>query len=319
MLLVVALAAASSVTAAQPLVPEDLYLLEGPQSVTVGPDGEWGAFIRRWIDPATKLERFSLWRVSGDVDHIDPLETSEAERAGGGDSSARQVAGHPLDAGPAAGWEECATGAARIGRGHRHLACFAQRPGGDSAGRAGQALWPRVQRRVLWPRRLLARRQAAGVHRRRRRRSAHAGRDRGRRAVVRPDQGEGYTGYTAAQLWVADLHEQLSPLPVRSIRRLTNDDVWYGDPQWTPDGRTIICHANKSSDVESVRFSINKNYDLWAIDVESGTQRRLTFGPGPEVSPRIAPTAGRWCASVRRAKGRTPTCSICSSFRWLAS
>ena len=87
----------------------------------------------------------------------------------------------------------------------------------------------------------------------------------------------------------------------KTIRRLTNDDVWYADPQWTPDGRTLVCTANKSSDVESVRFSINKNYDLWAIDAASGSQRRLTFGPGADVSPRISPDGTRLvCLSVPR-------------------
>ena len=55
--------------------------------------------------------------------------------------------------------------------------------------------------------------------------------------VVRPDQGEGYTGYGPAQVWVADLDEKPGKFAARAIDRLTNDDVWYGDPQWSPDGR----------------------------------------------------------------------------------
>ena len=107
--------------------------------------------------------------------------------------------------------------------------------------------------------------------------------------VWREDQGEGYTGFGPAQLWLAELETDPTEFAARRIRRLTNDDVWYGDPQRTPDGRQIIVHANFTSDVESARFSINKNFDLWAIDVVSGDRRRLTDGPGPEVSPRFSP------------------------------
>jgi dipeptidyl aminopeptidase/acylaminoacyl peptidase len=73
------------------------------------------------------------------------------------------------------------------------------------------------------------------------------------------------------------------------VDRLTNDDVWYGDPQWSPDGRTVVVHANKTPERESVRFSINKNFDLWLIDLATGKQQQLTTGPGPEISPRVSP------------------------------
>jgi len=106
--------------------------------------------------------------------------------------------------------------------------------------------------------------------------------------VIR-DQGEAYTGFGPAQIWIADL-DLTSPVRAASnIRRLTDDETWYADPQWTPDGQAIICAANKSEDVESVRFSINKNYDLWRIDVATGEQRQLTTNLGPDVSPRVSP------------------------------
>lgn len=119
--------------------------------------------------------------------------------------------------------------------------------------------------------------------------------------LVRPDQGEGYTGYGTAQLWVAELDDAPTTHAARRIDRLTHDDIWYGDPQWSPDGRTIVVHANKTADRESVRYSINKNYDLWAIDVAAGKQRQLTDGPGPEVSPRFAPDGKTLaCLSIPR-------------------
>ena len=88
--------------------------------------------------------------------------------------------------------------------------------------------------------------------------------------VGRPVQGEGYTGYGTAQIWIADF-------AAKAITRLTNDDVWYGDPQWSPNGKNIVVHANKTADRESVpRFSINKNFDLFLIDVASKKQTQLT-------------------------------------------
>ncbi|MBI3463483.1 MAG: prolyl oligopeptidase family serine peptidase [Planctomycetes bacterium] len=122
-------------------------------------------------------------------------------------------------------------------------------------------------------------------------------------AMVRPDQGEGYTGFGPAQIWVAELDANPSTTAARSVRRLTYDDVWYGDPQWTPDGAWLICHANKTSDVESVRYSVNKNYDLWAIHVATGRQKQLTYGLGPEVSPRVAPDGRRLICLSSPRKG----------------
>jgi Tol biopolymer transport system component len=71
--------------------------------------------------------------------------------------------------------------------------------------------------------------------------------------------------------------------------------------QWAPDGRSVVAHANPGPDREAVRSSINKNYDLWAVDVDSGAMRQLTSGPGPEVSPRFAPDGQRLaCLSIPR-------------------
>jgi len=120
-------------------------------------------------------------------------------------------------------------------------------------------------------------------------------------SVVRPDQGEGYTGYGPAQIWVADLHATPGATAAARVRRLTHDDFWYGDPQWSRGGRSVVVHANRSPRQESVRYNINKDYNLWRIHVADGRLERLTDGPGPEVSPRIAPDGRRLvCLSVPR-------------------
>lgn len=132
--------------------------------------------------------------------------------------------------------------------------------------------------------------------------------------VVKEDQGEGYEGFRPAQVWLADLKPLLeyerSPgtattkpptAAATSFRKLTEDDAWYGDPQWTPDGKSLVVHANRTSARESVRFSINRNFDLWRIDVATRALTALTRGPGPQVSPRISPDGARVaCLSVPR-------------------
>ena len=130
--------------------------------------------------------------------------------------------------------------------------------------------------------------------------------------VVRPDQGEGYTGLRPSQIWVARLTQAPGRQAAEQIDRLTHDEFWYGDPQWTTAGNSVIVHANRTSDQESARYSINKNYDLWELAVplaedSSETEdrrrppRQLTFGPGPEVSPRLSPDGKRLaCLSCPR-------------------
>ncbi|MCC6512186.1 MAG: PD40 domain-containing protein, partial [Pirellulaceae bacterium] len=95
--------------------------------------------------------------------------------------------------------------------------------------------------------------------------------------VVREDQGEGYEGYGPTQVWVADLAglaksdnkaEPVDQVMASQITRVTKDDFWYGDPQWAPDGSYLVVHANRTAQHESVRFSINHNYDLWKIDLQ---------------------------------------------------
>lgn len=273
----------------QLLSVDDLYLLEGPRHAVLSPDQQSLAYIRRWIDQETREERFSLWLAREPSDRGRPLETGEPD--------ARTVTfspdgkwlvirstrprpdrwqptpSVPPESEPATDiWLVSTEGAAAIplagpekpyGRvfhdpfyggvafspDGRHLAFIAD-DGKD----------PRTQEEI-----------ESNV------------------IVVRPDQGEGYTGYQNAQVWLAELDPRPERQAALSIRRLTDDEIWYGDPRWTPDGKYLICHANKSGDVESVRFSINKNFDLWAIDVATAEQHQMTTGIGPEVSPRVSP------------------------------
>ena len=111
--------------------------------------------------------------------------------------------------------------------------------------------------------------------------------------LLREDQGEGYEGYGPMQVWVAELRETPTEAAASRITRVTPGDFWYGDPQWAPDGSFLVVHANRTPDQESVRYSINHNYDLWKITLSDHRLERLTTGPGPEFSPRISPDGRR--------------------------
>jgi dipeptidyl aminopeptidase/acylaminoacyl peptidase/lysophospholipase L1-like esterase len=285
------------------LSPEDLYRLEGPQTVVVSPDGQQAAMIRRWVDGDTRAERFSLWLVPGDVKQARRLEAGEPDaRAPAYSPDGRWIAvcsTRPHPAGfkptpPAPPESDPATDIWLIASDGSQQIPLA---GPDRP--YGRVLLDPFYGRVAFS---PDGKQLVFV--------ADDGRDprspaemSADVALVRTDQGEGYTGFGTAHIWLAELDASPGAFAARTIRRLTDDDVWYGDPQWTPDGQWLICHANKSADVESVRYSINKNYDLWAIHVASGRQRQLTFGLGPEVSPRLAPDGRRLVCLTSPRKG----------------
>ncbi len=276
--------------AAEPtrLVPEDIYNLAGPLLTIAAPNNDGTAVIYRRVDEPSKQERFSLgW---SDGEGYRPLEQDEPD--------ARNVAFSPDGKWLAVrstrprpnGWEQIpqtplqsdvATDIWLISSDGKQAVPLA---GPDKPyGRVfndpfyGRVAFSPDGKRLVFV--------------------ADDGVDQRTKEeieadvyVVRPDQGEGYTGYGTARIWIAELKEKPDTFAAKSLRQLTQDDIWYGDPQWTPDGHRLIVHANKTSDVEAVRFSVNKNYDLYAIDVESGKQEQLTFGPGPEVWPRISPS-----------------------------
>jgi dipeptidyl aminopeptidase/acylaminoacyl peptidase len=301
----VALPSTPNVSAGKPaaklLSIDDLYRLDAPQSLALSPDGGRAVYSRHWIDPVTRQERTSLWLVEGIRDKRRPLEKGEPDARSplfspdgkwivflstrARPAGWKQTPPVPAASDPATDlWVIPATGGAAVPLAGADK-CFGRV---FNDGFYGRVTFAADGRRLAFV--------------------ADDGKDprspeeiANNVIVVRPDQGEGHTGYRPAQVWVAHLDAVPGHLAVSRIDRLTNDDIWYGDPQWSPDGRTVVVHANRTPDRESVRFSINKNFDLWAIDVETRAIRQLTAGNGPEVSPRFSPN-GKWlaCLSVPR-------------------
>jgi dipeptidyl aminopeptidase/acylaminoacyl peptidase len=280
---------------------DDLYQLDAPTTPVLSPDGKSVAYVRQWIDPIKKVDRYSLWTAEGKRDNAHSLETDEPD--------ARSPIFSPdgkwivfLSTRPRPdGWKQtpsvplCSDAATDI--------WLIPKEGGKAIPLAGKDKpYGRVFNDGFYGRMAFDRDAKRLVF------VADDGKDQRTKQeiennveIVRPDQGEGYTGYRAAQIWIAHLDDKPGEFAASKLERLTDDDVWYGDPQWMPDGKTIVVHANRTDDRESVRYSINKNYDIWAIDIASKKLKQLTNGPGPEVSPRIAPDGKKViCLSVPR-------------------
>src|SRR5581483_10346528 len=244
----------------RPLAVSDLYALERMPLAALAPAGDCAVAVRQWIDPRTKQERSSLWLVRNSRDKREALEAGEPDgRAPTFSPDGKWIAflstrprpdgwrrtpPAPPQSDPATDiWLLPAAGGTAIpllgpekpyGRvfNDGFFGRFAFSPDGKRLAFVADDGKPAVTDAEA----------KAGVVR------------------VREDQGEGYTGYGTAQLWVAQLEASPSQFAASRIDRLTDDDVWYGDPQWSPDGRTLVVHANKTPDRESVRYSINKDY-----------------------------------------------------------
>jgi dipeptidyl aminopeptidase/acylaminoacyl peptidase len=282
-----------------PLAVEDLYRLDAPRDAALSPNGSRLAYVRQWIDPTEKVDRYSLWTVEdgkarpwepGEPDARAPVFSPDGKWIAFLSARARpagwkQTPPVPPQSDPAVDvWLIPTDGGVAVplaGPDKPHGRVFndgfygrlAFSPDGTKlAFVADDGTDPRTPAE-----------RANGV------------------LVTRDDQGEGYTGHGPAQLWVAHLDPNPGAVATSKIDRLTDDDVWYGDPNWSPDGTTIAVHANRTADRESARFSINKNFDVWLIDPATKAVRQLTRGPGPEVSPRFSPDGKRLvCLSVPR-------------------
>lgn len=285
----------------RPLEIADLYRIDTPTQPLLLPDGDSLIYVREWHDAARRERRSSLWRVDGTSDNRRPLEAEEPDaRFPVLSPNGRWIVflsnrPHP-DGSPACPslppqsdpsgdlWLLPATGGKAI-----PLAGVGKPYGRILGDRFyGRAAFSRDGKRLAFV-------ADDGVDPR------TAEEISNRVSIVREDQGEGYEGYGPAQIWIADLAEDPKDSAAARILRLTEDEVWYGDPQWSADGRSIVVHANRTSDRESVRYSINKNFDLWRIDVASRRLEQLTTGPGPEVSPRFSPDGRHLaCLSVPR-------------------
>jgi Tol biopolymer transport system component/cytosine/adenosine deaminase-related metal-dependent hydrolase len=65
-------------------------------------------------------------------------------------------------------------------------------------------------------------------------------------------------------------------------RRLVSDGYFNSDPDFSPDGRSIVYSSDRAGDA-----------DLWVRDLASGEERRITGLPGAQTAPRFSPDGTR--------------------------
>lgn len=310
LLAAIATASGQPAPAKKLLAVDDLYRFDSPRDAALSPDGKSLAYVRQWIDAAKKTDRFSLWFVEGDSTKAKPEKGEPDARAPVFSPDGKWVAFLSTRPRPE-GWQQTPTTPLQsdpatdiwlisVGRGKAVPLAGEKKPYGRvfNDGFYGRLAFSPDSKKLAFV--------------------ADDGRDlrtdperTNGVKVVREDQGEGYTGWSAAQLWVAHLDPEPGNQAATKIERLTDDDVWYGDPNWSPDNRTLAVHANRTDDRESARFSVNKNFDIWAIDTETKKLTQLTSGPGPETSPRFSPDGKKIaCLSVPRKGTHRDECNL---------
>jgi acylaminoacyl-peptidase len=279
----------------RPLAVDDLYRQESVSDFTVSPRGDEAVYVRSWYDVHSPGKRTALWRVDGETGEAAPLEPGEPDgrmpvyspdgmwlayvsnRSTEADRTNQRIppysdpAGYVWISGRDAGPKKAATsrrllswGAQAIGDSFYHRVAFSKNSQNLLAVTSG------------------------GIFRNHPAKISHG------INVVGEDQGEGYEGYqpSAVSFWQKTNEQAESPFGTTWQNGIV-DEFWYGDPQWSDDGSQVVCHANRTDDQESVRYSINKDYDLWSFAISSTGRHseptKLTSNAGPDVSPRISP------------------------------
>jgi dipeptidyl aminopeptidase/acylaminoacyl peptidase len=87
------------------------------------------------------------------------------------------------------------------------------------------------------------------------------------------------------QLFVVDLAS-------KKVDQVTKDEQIYFNPDWSPDGRQIVC---ASSDGHSLLGQGPGTTNIYAIELRTGIKRSLTTGEGDKRLPFWSPD-GRWVA-----------------------
>ena len=268
-----------------PLQLGDLYRQESITDFKVSPRGDEAVYVRSWYDESQPGRRTALWRVDGQTGRAAPLEPGEPDGRmpvyspdGSRLAFVSSRNAHRLPSGPRVPKYSDSTGSVWV-----------QKGGFLEGGFGDQVLTDGFYGRLTFNRKgtLL---MFVGDSMEGSTRGSNDHEDEDIR-VTAEDQGEGYEGFLPTGLGFVGF--SMGPHEVDGTWSFN----WIGDPQWTADGRSAIYHTNRTTEQESVRYSINHNYDLYCSKIDfSDTisnpfddSGKLTTNPGPDVSPRISP------------------------------
>jgi dipeptidyl aminopeptidase/acylaminoacyl peptidase len=87
-------------------------------------------------------------------------------------------------------------------------------------------------------------------------------------------------------------------------RQITKGDFDEHSIDWGGDGSEIVFLSNRERDPDA-----NYNYDIFAVNVSTGAERRITQTPGVEMDPVVSPD-GRWIAYDATKRERTTIDSV---------
>jgi dipeptidyl aminopeptidase/acylaminoacyl peptidase len=96
---------------------------------------------------------------------------------------------------------------------------------------------------------------------------------------------EGFWDYGWRQIFIATIADGKS-------KQLTHGAHNHGAPAWSPDSKTIVFAANRSTQADEQPWN-----DLWSMSANGGALKQLTHRKGPAVAPIFSPD-GKWIAFV---------------------
>lgn len=98
------------------------------------------------------------------------------------------------------------------------------------------------------------------------------------------------SGFIYSHLWTINL-------ATKEKKRVTEGSFTVGDPQWSPDGLSVVYVQSKGGSQESAFTDISedRNTDLYVAPSAGGAVRQLTMNPGADYAPRFSPD-GKWIA-----------------------
>lgn len=94
--------------------------------------------------------------------------------------------------------------------------------------------------------------------------------------------------------WISAMHHLwVVGVDTGETRRLTEGtDFSASDPSWSPDGRRMA-YVRRPTPEPYSNYPNDYLTDIWVLDVEDGSSRRLTDNPGPDRDPAWSPDGGR--------------------------